>query len=99
MDDDNELIVLFVKMVEGTELTDQLKSTIKVTLRQRVSPRHVPNHIHPIDDIPYTNSGKKVELAVKQVINCEVVSFCGFWSKTKLTDYFFVDNINQRTFK
>lgn len=74
LDDDNELIVLFLKMAEGSELTEQLKIQIKTTLRQRMSPRHVPNLIHQIDDIPYTNSGKKVELAVKQIINREIVS-------------------------
>jgi acetoacetyl-CoA synthetase len=62
-------------MANDMSLTEQLKSQIKITLRQRVSPRHVPNQIYQIEDIPYTNSGKKVELAVKQVINKETVSF------------------------
>ncbi|KAI6176749.1 Acetoacetyl-CoA synthetase [Aphelenchoides bicaudatus] len=72
-DDSNELIILFVKMAENAILNDQLKMQIKVTLRQRVSPRHVPDEVFIIQDIPYTASGKKVELAVKQTINGEIV--------------------------
>lgn len=62
-------------MTKDVQLTEQLKAQIKTTLRHRVSPRHVPNMIEEIEDIPYTNSGKKVELAVKQIINKETVSF------------------------
>lgn len=86
-------------MVDGILLSDELRGKIKVTLRQRVSPRHVPNHIHPIEDIPYTNrlviknsliknnfiySGKKVELAVKQIINKEQV---GVFERAKNTQF------------
>lgn len=34
-----------------------------------MSPRHIPNEIFQVPDIPYTNSGKKVELAVKEIIH------------------------------
>ena len=48
---------------------DKIKSTIKNTC----SPRHVPKKILSIKDIPYTINGKKVELAVKNIIqNIEV---------------------------
>ncbi|KAI6215349.1 hypothetical protein M3Y94_00375300 [Aphelenchoides besseyi] len=71
--EENELILLFVKMESGCSLTDTLKQKINVMLRTHMSARHVPNAIHEIEDIPYTNSGKKVELAVKQIVNGEVV--------------------------
>ncbi|CAD5222031.1 unnamed protein product [Bursaphelenchus xylophilus] len=72
-DDTNENVLLFVKLAPGHKLTLELMKNIKIKLRNRMSPRHVPNEVHPIDDIPYTNSGKKVELAVKQVLQKEVV--------------------------
>jgi acetoacetyl-CoA synthetase len=51
------------------ELSDELIKKIKTTIRINCTPRHVPAKIIPIGDIPYTISGKKVELAVKKVID------------------------------
>lgn len=73
MDEDNEQVLLFLKLQESVSLSADLTQRIKLTLRSRMSPRHVPNHVFTIDDIPYTNSGKKVELAVKQLLHGEVV--------------------------
>lgn len=67
-DENNELVLLFVKMKNDVELTQELIQKIKFELRNQMSPRHVPNCIYKIEDIPYTNSGKKVELAVKEVL-------------------------------
>jgi acetoacetyl-CoA synthetase len=66
-------IVLFVKLREGQQLTDELVKKIKATIRQNASPRHVPAKILPVEDIPYTISGKKVELAVRKVIHGQEV--------------------------
>ncbi|CAJ0572789.1 unnamed protein product, partial [Mesorhabditis spiculigera] len=65
----DEEILLFVKLSPGSVLDDHLRLAICKTIRERQSPRHVPNKIIPIADIPYTNSGKKVEIAVKQIVN------------------------------
>lgn len=62
-------IVLFVRLVEGAELTAELESTIKVELRSKCSPRHVPAVIRAVPDVPRTRSGKIVELAVTDVIH------------------------------
>ncbi len=71
---DNDVrVILFVKLREGVELTEELKKKIKDTIRKNTTPRHVPAKIIAIDDIPYTISGKKVELAVKKVIHGEEV--------------------------
>jgi acetoacetyl-CoA synthetase len=67
-------VVLFVKLAEGHELTDQLEETIRTTLLENCSPRHVPAKIIAVDDIPYTLSGKKVELAVRKIIHGEPVA-------------------------
>ncbi|MBL1270829.1 MAG: acetoacetyl-CoA synthetase [Marinobacter maritimus] len=62
-------VVLFVVPAEGQELTDDLLNQLKVRIRKGASPRHVPKHIVQVPDIPYTRSGKKVELAVARLIN------------------------------
>ncbi|MBL7061862.1 MAG: acetoacetate--CoA ligase, partial [Dehalococcoidia bacterium] len=66
-------VILFVKLAEGAELTEDLVKKIKTTIRQNTTPRHVPAKIIAVDDIPYTINMKKVELAVKKVIHNELV--------------------------
>ncbi|MBU7035351.1 MAG: acetoacetate--CoA ligase [Theionarchaea archaeon] len=61
-------VILFVKLREGITLTDALKSKMRKTIRENCSPRHVPSKIVGVEDIPYTISGKKVEVAVRKVI-------------------------------
>lgn len=71
---DNDVrVILFVKLREGCELTEDLVKHIKTTIRQNTTPRHVPAKIIAIPDIPYTISGKKVELAVRKVIHNQEV--------------------------
>jgi len=62
-------IVLFVKMAEGHELTDELQDRIRQRIRAEVTPRHVPAVIAAVDDIPRTRSGKITELAVRDVVH------------------------------
>ncbi len=72
--DGDEKVVLFIKLKEGElkgELTDELKLRLKKTLREKASPRHVPDFIFAVEEIPYTLSGKKVELAVKKLLKGE----------------------------
>ncbi|MFW5901990.1 MAG: acetoacetate--CoA ligase, partial [Thermodesulfobacteriota bacterium] len=61
-------VVLFVKMAEGCQLTDELKQKIRKHIRSEATPRHVPAKIIEVPDIPYTLNMKKVELAVKNMI-------------------------------
>jgi acetoacetyl-CoA synthetase len=69
----DEQVVLFVKMAEGIELTEELREKIRRGIRENVSPRHVPAKIIAVADIPYTINMKKVELAVRHVIHGEPV--------------------------
>jgi acetoacetyl-CoA synthetase len=55
------------------ELTEELVNRIKNTIRLNTTPRHVPAKILNIKDIPYTISGKKVELAVRNLIHGQPV--------------------------
>jgi acetoacetyl-CoA synthetase len=66
-------VILFVKLSEGSELTDELRIKIRETLRANASPRHVPAKIIAVPEIPYTRNMKKVELAVKKIIENQPV--------------------------
>ena len=70
---DDVRVILFLKMAEGYELTEELKDKIKKNIRKNASPRHVPAKILPIEDVPYTLNMKKVELAVRKIIRDEPV--------------------------
>lgn len=65
---DDIRIVLFVKMKEDFLLDKNLIQTIKQRIKDEVSPRHMPSLVFPVSDIPYTVNGKKVELAVKNIV-------------------------------
>jgi acetoacetyl-CoA synthetase len=67
--DSDVRIILFVKLRQGSQLTDHLIERIKTTIRKNCTPRHVPAKVLAVEDIPYTISGKKVELAVRNVIH------------------------------
>jgi acetoacetyl-CoA synthetase len=71
---DDVRVILFVKMAPGAELTDAVRQRIAGTIRAEVSPRHVPARIVAVPDIPYTRNMKKVELAVKRVVENRPVS-------------------------
>ncbi|MFH1031884.1 MAG: acetoacetate--CoA ligase [Chloroflexota bacterium] len=65
----DQRVLLFVKMTEGHNLTDELKDKICKTLRSQASPRHVPSKIIAVPDIPYTLNMKKVETAITNIIH------------------------------
>jgi acetoacetyl-CoA synthetase len=59
---------LFVKFKEGEVLSPEIIQLIKSELRKNCSPRHVPDAIYAVSDIPYTISGKKMEIPVKRIL-------------------------------
>ena len=59
---------LFVVLRDGAELTDELTGEIKRRIREQCSPRHVPNEIFRIDEVPRTLSGKVLEVPVKRIL-------------------------------
>lgn len=72
--DNDTRVILFVVMSESYQLDDALRNTIKQTIRQHTTPRHVPAKIIQVPEIPRTISGKIVELAVRKVILGETVT-------------------------
>lgn len=61
-------VILFVKLRNGIHLNTEVIKQMKTAIRENCSPRHVPAKIIQITDIPYTISGKKVEIAVRKII-------------------------------
>lgn len=65
---DDERIVLFVTLVDGCALNDELKQKIRQQIRQNTTPHHNPKVIIAVPEIPRTLNGKIVELAVRAVV-------------------------------
>jgi acetoacetyl-CoA synthetase len=59
---------LFVVLREDAELDEDLTKEIKRRIREQCSPRHVPNEIHEIAEVPRTLSGKVLEVPVKRIL-------------------------------
>jgi len=59
---------LFVKLASGTALDTTIEEKIRNTLRGSYSPRHVPEKIYQVEDIPYTLTGKKMEVPVRKIL-------------------------------
>lgn len=72
-EDGDELVVLFVKLNIGYSLDEEMKAKIKKQISINCSPRHVPAIIKDVPDIPHTINGKKVEIAIKNIIHGQPV--------------------------
>ena len=66
---DDVRVVLFVVLRQGVKLDEELESSIRRSIRDNTTPRHVPARIIQVTDIPRTISGKIVELAVRNVVH------------------------------
>jgi acetoacetyl-CoA synthetase len=61
-------LALFVVLAEGARLDGELRARIDAAIRADVSPRHTPDDIVAIDQVPYTLSGKKMEVPVRRIL-------------------------------
>lgn len=61
-------LLLFLVLRPGVELDDELRGLVRDVVRRELSPRHVPDEIHAIAEVPRTLSGKKLEVPVKRVL-------------------------------
>ncbi len=94
-EDGDVSVVLFLKLAPGEELSEDRITSLKKDIRSNTTPRHVPQYIAAIGDIPYTRSGKKVEIAVTHILagravnneqaiaNPESLDFYRDWIKAK----------------
>ena len=85
---DDVRIVLFVKLRENFELTEDFVKKIKSKIRTNCSPRHVPSVIRNCPDIPRTKSGKIVEIAVRKILNKETITNVEALANPEALDYF-----------
>ena len=71
---DNDIrIILFIVLNPNYELNEELFIKIKKKIRKNASPRHVPDKVIAVNDIPRTKNGKIVELAVKNIIEGNII--------------------------
>ena len=66
--DIDESMPLFVVLREGAELDEELEREIRRRIREHCSPRHVPDRIMQVREVPRTLSGKKLEVPVKKIL-------------------------------
>ena len=66
--DTDEAVVLFLKLAPGVSFSEDLSTKIKTTIRHELSARHVPAIVDECPEIPVTVNGKKIEVAVKQIL-------------------------------
>ena len=59
---------LFVHLAPGATLDDALRDRIKQTIREQLSPRHVPDEIIEVPGVPHTLTGKRIEVPVKRLL-------------------------------
>jgi acetoacetyl-CoA synthetase len=59
---------LFVKMKEGYKLDDSIREKINAKLRADYSPRHIPDRIYEVEEVPYTLTGKKMEVPLRKIL-------------------------------
>ncbi|KAI8933415.1 hypothetical protein NX059_010030 [Plenodomus lindquistii] len=86
--DNDESVMLFLKMNEGFEYTETLVEKIKIKIRQERSQRHVPRYIFQTWDIPTTVNLKKVELPVKQIVSGKTIKASGTLANPECLKFF-----------
>ena len=59
---------LFIRLAEGCSLDDKLVAKIAGALKTECSPRHIPDKVYALDEIPYTLTGKKLEVPVRKIL-------------------------------
>jgi len=67
--ENDERVILFVRLADGVQLNEDLVKKIRNTIKENLSPRHLPARIIPVGDIPYTINMKKVEIAVRNIVH------------------------------
>ena len=81
-------VVLFVKLSDGARLSESLINQIKLALKQKASPRHVPALVMQAPDFPRTKSNKLVEIAVANAINKVTNTNLGALANPESLDWF-----------
>ena len=91
----DQRIILFLKMKEGYILNKSVEEMVKKMIKETCSPRHVPEIVLEAKEIPYTMNGKKVEIAVKKVIEGNAVDNTASLQNPEVLDFY--KNISELT--
>ncbi|WP_281366988.1 AMP-binding enzyme [Janibacter alkaliphilus] len=59
---------LFVVLADDRELDEELTTRLRTAIREKASPRHVPDEIVQVRGVPHTKTGKKLEVPVKRIL-------------------------------
>ncbi|MCP4002361.1 MAG: acetoacetate--CoA ligase [Gammaproteobacteria bacterium] len=86
--DGEEKIILFVVLSGGTTWSEVLGDMLREAIRSASSPRHVPDEIYAVPDIPRTMSGKVLELAVRAIVQGESVGNIEAAANPESLEYF-----------
>jgi acetoacetyl-CoA synthetase len=66
---DGSKLLLFVVTRNGAGITSDLRGLINQQLRQQLSPRHVPDDVIAVPEIPRTLNGKKLEIPIARILS------------------------------
>lgn len=86
--DTDEQVFLFLVMKPGVSLTQEFRSKVETAIRNGLSPRHVPKFVLAVPDIPMTINGKRVEIAVKQMISGKDVKLSATVQNPEAIEFF-----------
>ena len=88
--ENEEKIILFIKLSNGESLTPDLKKKIRLDLKTKASPRHMPQMICQVNEIPYTTNGKKCEVIVKKILRGDsiLIEDTSLQNNNSLNEYF-----------
>ncbi|EXJ61493.1 acetoacetate-CoA ligase [Cladophialophora psammophila CBS 110553] len=75
--DSDERVILFIKTKDNRDLSRSTIKAVRSAVAAALSPRHVPSFVFQTPEIPYTINGKKIELAVKQIVSGQKVTPSG----------------------
>jgi len=93
--DNDERVVLFVRLRDNAALSPALKEAIRAALKSQLTPRHVPAQILACPEVPRTISGKITEIAVRELIHGRPVTNADALANPQALDFF--RNLNPET--
>jgi acetoacetyl-CoA synthetase len=86
--DNDERVILFVRLRDGTTWSDALADKIRAAIRAELTPRHVPAKILPCPEVPRTISGKITEIAVRDLLHGQPVKNTDALANPQALEYF-----------
>jgi acetoacetyl-CoA synthetase len=84
----DQRIILFIKLSKNVHLDEKIKQEIQSKIKTECSHRHIPQKIIEIPSVPYTMNGKKVELAVKQIIDGDPILNLDSLKEPEVLEYY-----------